>query len=198
MTSTALAPASLVAPATAPIAVIVRELSADLLRAPTPCAGYDVRALLHHLLFWGPVLEAAGRKEAAAPPATAETDVDLVAGDWPAALDALFGRLVTAWGEPAVWAGTTSMGGPAPLPAAMVGGMAIGELVVHGWDLGRAAELAPAWPAEVLEYLHGEVVATAALGREMGVYGPEVSVPPEAPTLDRILGVTGRDPRWAR
>jgi hypothetical protein len=31
----------------------------------------------------------------------------------------------------------------------------------------------------------------------MGMYGPEIAVPAEAPTLDRILGLTGRDPAWA-
>jgi uncharacterized protein (TIGR03083 family) len=40
------------------LAATVRE---DQLTAPTPCAEYDVRALLNHLLYWGPWLEAAAR-----------------------------------------------------------------------------------------------------------------------------------------
>lgn len=198
MPSTALVPASVVAPAAAPITEMVRRIDADRLRLPTPCPDYDVRALLHHLLFWGPVLESAARKAPTAPPGAVETDIDLVTGDWPAALDALFGRMVAAWSDPAAWEGTTSMGGPGELPAGMVGGMAVGELVVHGWDLGRALDLRPAWDADVLEFLHGEVVATAEMGRQMGVYGPEVPVSPTAPTLDRLLGATGRDPHWGR
>jgi hypothetical protein len=31
----------------------------------------------------------------------------------------------------------------------------------------------------------------------MGLYGPEVAVSADAPTLERILGLTGRDPAWA-
>jgi uncharacterized protein (TIGR03086 family) len=197
MPSTALVPASVVVPAAEPIAGIVRTLDPALLTAPTPCAAYDVRGLLQHLLFWGPVLEAAGRKEPTAPPAAAETDLDLVVGDWPAALDALLGRMVTAWSDPAAWEGATSMGGPTPMPAAMVGGMVVGELVVHGWDLGRALGLRPAWDEDVLAFVYRAVVATAVMGREMGVYGPEVAVPGPAPTLDRLLGVTGRNPDWA-
>jgi hypothetical protein len=37
------------------------------LDAPTPCAGWDVRALVNHLLHWGPALSAAARKEVLAP-----------------------------------------------------------------------------------------------------------------------------------
>jgi uncharacterized protein (TIGR03086 family) len=88
------------------------------------------------------------------------------------------------------------MGGPEPLPAAMVGGMAVGELVVHGWDLGRALGLEPTWEPGVLTVVHAEVAATAGIGREMGVYGAAVPVPEEAPALDRLLGLTGRDPHW--
>ncbi|MFI5959980.1 maleylpyruvate isomerase N-terminal domain-containing protein [Cryptosporangium sp. NPDC051539] len=36
----------------------------------------------------------------------------------------------------------------------------------------------------------------AEQGREMGVYGAPVLVAPDAPLLDRVLGLTGRDPRW--
>lgn len=194
----AVRPAALVSAAARPISEIVRGLNAADLDAPTPCAAYDVRALLNHLLFWGPALTAAARKESTVPPAAAETDVDLVVGDWAAAFDTLVADMVAAWSELSAWTGTTSMGGPGELPAAMVGGMAVGELVVHGWDLGRSLGRSPAWDEELLAVLHPDVSAIAETGRQMGVFGPEVAVPETAPTLDRILGATGRDPAWAR
>lgn len=197
MSPTALAPPALLTPAAAPLAQIVRDLRPEDLARPTPCGDYDVRGLVHHLLFWGPSLDAAARKEAAAPPAAAETDLDLVVGDWHAALDAQVAAHVTAWGDPAAWDGTTSMGGPHRLPATMVGGMVLGELVVHGWDLGRALGRRPAWDEHVLTFLLGQVRATAETGRRMGVYGPEVAAPGTAPVLDHILGATGRHPGWS-
>lgn len=192
MTFTAIAPAALVAPAARPITEIVRGLSTTTLTRPTPCADFDVHALLQHLLFYGPALEAAGRKETAAPPG----DPDLMAGDWAATLDAQFRGVVAAWGDPVAWDGETRVVGPSPVPAAMVGGMVVGELVVHGWDLGRAVGARPSWDDAVLDYLHGWLESTVGMGRDMGAYGPEVPVPATAAPLDRILGLTGRDPHW--
>lgn len=32
---------------------------------------------------------------------------------------------------------------------------------------------------------------------EGGMFGPEVEVPADAPSLDELLGFSGRDPRWS-
>ncbi|WP_082310627.1 TIGR03086 family metal-binding protein [Nonomuraea sp. SBT364] len=185
-----------IAQAAAGVPEIVRRVEPADLGAPTPCAEYDVRKLINHLLFWGPSLEGAARKASVPPPAASEGEVDLTAGDWPAALAAQIERLVAAWSEPAAWEGTTFMGGATELPASMVGGMVAGELVVHGWDLARATGQHPEWDDDLLERLAGEVAKSAEQGRRMGVYGPEVPVPDDAPPLDRVLALTGRDPSW--
>jgi uncharacterized protein (TIGR03086 family) len=88
------------------------------------------------------------------------------------------------------------MGGPMELPASLVGGMVVGELVVHGWDLARATGKHPEWADDLLGYLHEEIAKSAEQGREMGVYGPEVAVPASSSTLDHVLGLTGRNPAW--
>jgi uncharacterized protein (TIGR03086 family) len=182
----------LIGRAIAPVVEIVHNIKPDQLDAQTPCDEYDVRKLIHHLLLWGPSLEGAARKEIVPPP---ETEDDLAAGDWAAGLTAHLERTAAAWSVPEAWEGTTHMGGPTEMPAAMVGAMVMGEVLVHGWDLARATGQQPSWDADVLEYLHREVEASAEMGRQMGVYGPEVPVPADAPLLDRILGLTGRNPR---
>ncbi|HEV2808803.1 MAG TPA: TIGR03086 family metal-binding protein, partial [Acidimicrobiales bacterium] len=118
--------AQFLARAAAPLVEIIRNIHSDQLAAPTPCAQYDVRKLVNHLLFWGPSLEAAARKEAKFPPAEAEADVDLTKGDWAAALEAHVDRTVAAWSDPGAWEGITHMGG-VELPASLVGGMVVGE-----------------------------------------------------------------------
>lgn len=186
----------LLALAAAPFTEIVRNVKPDQLANPTPCTEFDVRKLVNHLLFWGPSLVGAARKEPATLPAATESDVDLVGEDWAADLVAHAERAVAAWEEPAAWTGTTQMGGPTELPAELVGGMIAGELVVHGWDLARATGQRPEWDEDLLRYVHGEIDRSAELGRSMGVFGPEVPVPATASTLDRTLGLAGRDPKW--
>ena len=173
---------------------VVENVKPDQLDAPTPCTEFDVRGLVNHLLFWGPSLNAAGRKQPVPPPAESEADVDLAGDAWAADLEALLRDRVRAWGEPSAWEGTTTLGGPQEMPAPMVGGLVLGETVVHTWDLAKATGQAPTWDTDVLEHLHAELLETVQLGREMGVYGPEVPVPADAPLIDRIVGLTGRRP----
>ncbi|MFJ1766542.1 TIGR03086 family metal-binding protein [Amycolatopsis sp. NPDC088138] len=187
-------------------AELMRPAAAEFLRvahavgdlsAPTPCDGYDVRGLLNHLLYWGPWLIAAGRREEAPAPGVAETDATLVTADWTAALEKQAETLVEVFATPSAWTGLTKLG-TAELPSAVVGGMVLGEFVLHGWDLARASgqslRCAPAAATAVLD----SAVAMGEQARAMGVYGPEVPVPADAAPLDRALGATGRDPSWRR
>lgn len=181
-----------VARAAEPLSKIIRTITSDRLTDPTPCTDFDVRALLNHLLFWGPSLIGAARKEEITP----GPEDDLTTGDWAAALDTHLTELATAWRHPDAWQGVTRMGGPMELPAPLVGGMVVGELIVHGWDLGRAVGATVRWDDDLLRYAYDETAATADQGRQMGIYAPEVPVASAAPLLDRILGLTGRDPDW--
>lgn len=174
----------------------VRNIEPEQLGAQTPCTEYDVRKLVNHLLVWGPSLEGAGRKESVPPSADSESAVDLTTGDWAAALEAGIDRTATTWSEPGAWEGVTHMGGPTELPASMVGAMIAGEWVLHSWDLAQATGQHVQVDEDLLEYLLEEFAKTAELGREMGIFAPEVAVPPSSSTLDRLLGLTGRDPAW--
>ncbi|MCP3804032.1 TIGR03086 family metal-binding protein [Allokutzneria sp. A3M-2-11 16] len=178
----------LMARAAAPFLEIVRNIKPDQLGSPTPCAEFDVRALIDHLLHWGPSLEGAARKEAV-PPGGAS-------GDWAEALEAQVERTLAAWRPASAWEGMTTMGGSFELPAELVGGMVVGEFVVHGWDLARATGQHVEWDADVVDYVHREIARSADQGREMGVYGPEAPVPTDASTLDKALALSGRSPSW--
>ena len=174
----------LIALAAPPTIAVLRAIRPDQLTAPTPCAEFDVRGVIDHMLHWGPSLvRASGQVVAASPPGGEKLERQL-------------GELVEAWSAPGAWQGVTSMGGPHEMPARMIGAMAIGEIVVHGWDLARATGQRVSWDGTLIEFLHDEVAKTAELGREMQAYGAEFPVPATAPVLDRMLGLTGRDPHW--
>ena len=192
--STALLPARLMAGAIAPLPAIVRAAATTPTSAPTPCAAWDLGALARHLIFWSPFLAASGRRAEPIPVASTEPDVPLEG--WPDAVVAGVNEVAAAWSDAAAWTGTTTMGGPDALPAEMIGGMVLGELVVHGWDLARAAGVRAEWSQDVLVATYEAVVGMAAQGRQMGIFGPEVAVPADAPLLDRIAAATGRDPGW--
>ena len=166
------------------LADVVRAIEPDQLTNPTPCTEFDVRGLVHHLLYWGPSLEGAGRKENVPP-----SDVDTT--DWQGDLLAQLTRTVEAWTPASAWEGTTGMG-----PAQVIGEMIVGEFLVHAWDLARATGQPFAPDGDLLAYAYDGIAAGADQAREMGIYGPEVPVPPDAPLLDRVLGLTGRDPAW--
>jgi uncharacterized protein (TIGR03086 family) len=171
----------LIALAAPPTLTVLRGIRPDQLTAPTPCTEYDVQGLIGHLLHWAPALARASR----------HSD-----GNAPPSPEAQIKQIVAAWSVPEAWQGTTTMGGPHEMPARMIGAMATGEIVVHGWDLARATGQHVSWDEGLLQFLYDEVAKTAELGREMQAYGAEVPVPASAPVLDRMLGLTGRDPHW--
>jgi uncharacterized protein (TIGR03086 family) len=185
-------PETLVPVAAATFAEVVAGIPDDALGAPTPCEDYDVGGLIGHLLHRGPQLVGAARKEVV--PAGEEGAAD--PATWRATLVAQVDGLAEAWSQPEAWEGTTRVEGPMEMPAPIVGGIVLAEMVLHGWDLARATGQEPTWPGPLLETTHQDMSAMAPMGRQMGAFGPEVEVPADAPTLDRLLGVVGRDPAW--
>jgi len=187
--------AELLRPAAAEFLRVAAAVTSQDLAARTPCADYDVRALLNHLLYWGPWLIAAGRRETPPDAGAGEAAAGLVTGDWVSALEKQTETLVDVFGAPSAWDGMTSMGS-ARLPASVVGELVLGEFVLHGWDLARAIGRDITVAPEAAEVVRASATAMGEQARSMGVYGPEVAVPADASRLGRALGAAGRDPGW--
>ncbi len=189
---------SLLEPVLTDLADLV-DVRDDALGRPTPCADYTIGDLRDHVLGWLQFFAAAagdpGRAttrpdpaayRAAADPRKPSDVVRAAAADLVAALDrgVLDGRVVMSQAE---------MDGPAVLA------MALGEYVVHGWDLAVAGG-APWAPSDqacavALEFFTA-TVAPQYRGPDGGFFLDEVPVPADAPILDRLLGFAGRDPGW--
>ncbi|MFF1607631.1 TIGR03086 family metal-binding protein [Amycolatopsis sp. NPDC058278] len=102
--------------------------------------------------------------------------------------------LATAWQEPSAWRGTTDVG--IELTNEAWGRIALTEVVVHGWDLatatGQPFELPEPTLQAVWEYLTEFLPALPEPVRAS--WGAAVPVPPDAPLLDRVVGLAGRKP----
>lgn len=191
--TTALHTHQLVLGAAASVRQIARAGSGTSLSVRTPCDDWNLGELVRHLIFYAPVLAASGRR--ADPPPGPVTEQDIVLDDqWPDALADALDDVAGAWSDPVAWTGVTTMAGSDPMPAGMIGGLVLGELVVHGWDLAMAGGVRPEFPDDVLEGTDLAVAQMAELGRGMGIFGPEITVQAGASLLDRIVARTGRDP----
>jgi uncharacterized protein (TIGR03086 family) len=184
-------------PAADALAGILRTVPDDALGRPTPCPEYSVARLLDHVHGFCLAFTAGARKDPPpGPPPEDEVGPHPRLGAWRDELPRHLQALADAWAEPGAWDGDTNVAG-VDLPAEVAGLFALDELLVHGWDLAVATEQELDVPPDLLDALHGFVVELTADGAPRdGLFGPPVALPPDAPLLHRVLGLTGRDPGW--
>jgi uncharacterized protein (TIGR03086 family) len=197
------------------------------LASPTPCAEWDIRALLRHLGESVADLEAGLR--------TGSLDIAEQAGPVPPREEGRAGRGLAGsapvrspreaglagHGEVDLFSPAGVLreraaallcacydGGPAdrfvvvgglPLPAGIVACTGAVEIAVHGWDVSAALGRGESIPPALATRLLALCPLLAA-SRE-GLFAPAVPVSPGASPGDRLLGYLGRDPGappWVR
>jgi uncharacterized protein (TIGR03086 family) len=179
-------------PAARRMARLVGAVPADALDHPTPCERYSVGDLLDHI--GGSVLAFTGAARKTPLEGSPSGDASRLAPDWRTRIPSDLEALAEAWHQPEAWTGMTRAGG-VDLPGDVAGVVALDELVIHGWDLAKAIGQPAGYDGPGLEAVHGMVQQFRGAGVE-GLFGPPVAVPDDAPLLDRILGLAGRDPAW--
>ncbi len=180
-------------PQAAELARVVAGIRDDQLGYPTPCTGTPVAGLLAHVVGLTTAFRMAAEKTpVSGGPSASPHDLP---PDWRTGLSAQLDALVEAWRRPSAWEGTAEAGG-IRMPAPVAATVALDEVLVHGWDLavatGQDYAADPASVAACSEF----AAQAAAEGPTPGLFGPPVPVPDDAPPLDRLLGLTGRDPNW--
>lgn len=168
----------------------------DQLGTPTPCAQFDVAALVDHLVGAGWRAVALGRGE---PPSGEDfPHVDLAHA--PGQLRSAGAEAGQAWGGDGSLTATTVMPWGETYTGATLVAMYLTELAAHAWDLavatGRPGSLDPAFAGPALDaarsMLKPEYRDVAGPGSP---FGPEVEPPGDATAWERFAAFTGRQPR---
>lgn len=182
------------APATGQLAGLVRKVTDGDLKAPTPCPDYTVGDLLDHVNGLSVAFTMAARKTPVE--GTAAGDAARLPLDFRESVPARLGELAESWRSPAAWEGMTRAGG-VDLPGEVAGAVALDEIVLHGWDLARATGQPFAVDEELLQVVYGFVSSIGPDDRDGSLFGPAVEIDSNAALLDRVLGLSGRDPAWS-
>jgi uncharacterized protein (TIGR03086 family) len=170
----------------------VHDVPADSWDAGTPCSDWSVRDLVNHVTgeqLWAPhllrgeTLEQVGDRY----------DGDLLGDRPPQAWDAAGAGALEAW-QTLAHEGLRVHTSVGQMPVEEYAEQMHLDLVVHGWDLARAAGLDASIPddaaSHILTYVEPRIHAFAG----SGIFAEPVEVDSDVPG-DRLLGMLGRDPR---
>ncbi|XRQ10118.1 TIGR03086 family metal-binding protein [Actinomadura welshii] len=169
---------------------VARGVPQDRLGDPTPCAAFDLRELVNHLvLYTSHGLEhRALRTEI--PEELTERDFTADAG-WADEYAVQLDRAIAAWADPAVWDGEI-----AGTPAADTAKMLIMEMALHGWDVAKATgqeyAVSPDTGGSVLKIVDGY----AEMYRRYEGFADPAPADEGASPFERAVAASGRDPRW--
>jgi uncharacterized protein (TIGR03086 family) len=180
------------------VAQLISRIPDEMLVRRTPCEDYSLGDLLDHLDNSVRAFTEAARKTGSDPELGRPGDQANLDADWRITTARNLAALVVAWRDPEAWSGMTQAAG-IDVPGEVAGRIALDELTIHGWDIAQASGQRFEVDEASLRDVHDFVQQFAEPGQEAsreGLFGPVVPVAADAPLLDRVLAMTGRDPRW--
>ncbi|OHV41516.1 MULTISPECIES: TIGR03086 family metal-binding protein [Pseudofrankia] len=176
---------------------LIGSFTRDELARPTPCAGWDVRALVSHTLAG---IEIFASTVDGGPAPTAEmmfSGTDLLGDDPAGAAKRAVTRSQAAWADLADPERelTTILG---PLPAGEMLAISAFATVVHAWDLTLATNRpVRELPGDLLAHADDvarRYVPTLRAGDDHSLFQPEIPAPADANPTQRLMAFLGRDP----
>jgi uncharacterized protein (TIGR03086 family) len=178
----------------------VRAVREDQWQAPTPDTEWSVADLVGHLieenrwaapLLHGLDLDSAGKVVEGSRSLPVDGGVGAnLAEEWDeAAVEA-----ANAWSEAGALERTVALS-RGDTPAREYIGEMIFDLVVHGWDLQTAIGYSgPPLPDDVVAGVYEQALGMGDLSGS-GFFSAPVDVPDDAPTIDKLVALTGRNPQ---
>ena len=172
--------------------LVLEAVQPNQMGAPTPCASWDVRALIDHLV---------GSARWATAALTAAITGDEVAeeegapGDFRVRYEESMHASLAAFGSDGALE-TTVVLPFGEVTGAVLMGIATGDQFTHGWDLARAighrTDLDPELAEELLIQARRMLPAESRGPDGVAPFGPVVRPPLEASPADRLAAFLGR------
>jgi uncharacterized protein (TIGR03086 family) len=177
---------------------VVMDITDDQLGAPTPCSKATVADLLDHMDGLCQAFTAAAAKDTTQGAQAPVADGSRLGPDWRDRIPGRLAGLAAAWQAESAWTGMTRAGG-VDMPGEVAGRVAANEVLVHGWDLAAAIRHEYSADTALIEAALEFVEPTASQNPDgvPGLFDPPVEPPAGATPLDRLIAMTGRNPRWA-
>lgn len=151
------------------------------LDAATPCAEWNVRILLNHMLDTQRYFLNSARGEEASPPSP--TPPEMLSADPASDFRKSRNDMLAAYSESGVIEKT-----------GLSLGIAFSDLLLHTWDLARATGQDATMPEGLAEADYGLIHGKFTEEQRKGIFKPEVPVGQDASAQDRLLAYSGRDP----
>jgi uncharacterized protein (TIGR03086 family) len=168
---------------------VVEAVPAGAWSSPAPCEGWVARDIVRHLIEWVPSFFSRAGIEL---PVSMSVDDDPVKA-WAQLRDALQARL----DDPAVSESEIDI---EPVGrhtvAAAIEQFVTADIVVHTWDLAKAAGLDATIDRDMATRMLPGMAAIGDMLVASGHYKPAVAVPDDATVEDKLIASTGRDPAW--
>jgi uncharacterized protein (TIGR03086 family) len=165
----------------------VEAVPADRWESPAPCEGWVARDVVRHLVEWVPGFfeSYAGR-----PIPIADSVDDDPAAAWAGVRDQL-----AAWlADPAIASEEIDTPPGRMAIEAAIDMFVTGDVLIHTWDLARAAGLDERLDADEVHRMYEESLPYDEVLRQSGQYGPKVEVPDDADEQTKLLAFVGRQP----
>jgi uncharacterized protein (TIGR03086 family) len=163
---------------------LVAGVDESQLDRPTPCANFDIRGVLQHMIGGATMFAAAFRGEE--PPSTATPDDVITA--FPEAMDQLLAAVKTP--------GALDRTIDAPfgaVPGDVFARFVALDGLVHGWDIATASGQPYDPPADVVEAVDGFARQAIADGmRDGDTFAAAADAPAGASPLEQLVAFTGR------
>lgn len=169
---------------------LVKGVQPSQLDGATPCEGFDVRALLNHVVSGNHWVEPLVDGKTIAEVGD-RYDGDVLGDDPSAAYDESAAKAAAAFEQPGAMERPVAVS-YGPVPGEIYAGHRLVDVLIHGWDLAVATGQDRTLDPELVDACWEVVRPQQALLQASGMFGSEVSVPDDADSQTKLLAALGR------